>query len=66
MPQAEYEAAVAQFLAKKGVTRCPTACVTPTRVSVDEQDRAALRTYAAIREAARLEKTLSSQERLRD
>src|SRR5258708_4261576 len=33
MSQAEYEAALAQFLAKKAVTRCPTACVGPTRVS---------------------------------
>jgi hypothetical protein len=65
MPQAEYEAAVAQFLAKKGVTRCPTACVTPTRVSMGEEDQAALRTYTAIREAARLEKNRDAHERLR-
>jgi hypothetical protein len=64
MFQAEYEAALAQFLAKKAVTRCPTACVGPTRVSVAEDDRAALRSYNDVREAARLEKVRSFQQRL--
>jgi hypothetical protein len=64
MSQAEYEAALAQFLAKKAVTRCPTACVGPTRVLMAEDDRAALRSYSAIREAARLEKLRSFQQRL--
>jgi len=64
MSQTEHEAAVAQFLAKKAVTRCPTACVGPTRVSVAEQDRAALRSYSEIMEAARLEKIRSFQQRL--
>jgi hypothetical protein len=64
MSQTEYEAALAQFLAKKAVTRCPTACVVPTRVSVAEEDQAALRNYSAIREAARLEKIQSYQQRL--
>jgi len=64
MSQTEYEAAVAQFLAKKAVTRCPTACVGPTRVSVAEQDRAALRSYSETTEAARLGKIRSVQQRL--
>ena len=64
MSQIEYEAAVAQFLAKKAVTRCPTACVGPTRVSVAEADRAALRSYSAVRETVRLEKIRNFQERL--
>jgi hypothetical protein len=64
MSQTEYEAALAQFLAKKAVTRCPTACVVPTRASVAEADQAALRSYSAIREAARLEKIQSYQQRL--
>ena len=64
MSQIEYEAAVAQFLAKKAVTRCPTACVGPIRVSVAEADRVALRSYSAIRETARLEKIRNFQQRL--
>jgi hypothetical protein len=52
----EYDAAIAEFLRKKGVTRCPTACVVPTHASVGEADRAALRSYNASREAARIEK----------
>jgi len=64
MSQTEYDAALAQYLAKKAVTRCPTACVGRTRVSVAEQDREALRSYGAIREAARLEKIRSFQHRL--
>ena len=64
MSQTEYEAALAQFLAKKAVTRCPTACVVPTRASVGEADQAALRSYSAIKEAARVEKIQSLQQRL--
>ena len=56
MSQTEYEAAVARFLSKKGITRCPTACATPTRGSVAEADRAELRNYSAAQEGARLEK----------
>jgi hypothetical protein len=52
----EYAAAVAEFLRKKGVTRCPTACVVPTHANVPEADRVALRDYDAAREAARQEK----------
>lgn len=56
MSQAEHESAVAEFLRTNGVTRCPTACAVPTRASVPEPDRLALRHYSAAREAARLEK----------
>jgi hypothetical protein len=49
----EYARAVAQFLSKKDVTRCPTACVVPTRGSVSDADRAALRNHAETREAVR-------------
>ncbi len=56
MSQAEHEAAVLQFLSKKTVTRCPTACVVPTHAAVAEADRAALRSYVAAQETARLEK----------
>jgi hypothetical protein len=61
MSQTEYEAAVTQFLAKKGITRCPTACVTPTRGSVADADRAELRKYIAAQEGARLEKLRTFQ-----
>jgi hypothetical protein len=56
MSNAEYERQIAEFLRKKGVTRCPTACVVPTHATVADADRAALRDYSAAREAARLEK----------
>ena len=56
MSENEYATAVAEFLRKKGVTRCPTACIVPTHGKVPEADRAALRSHVAAREAARLEK----------
>jgi hypothetical protein len=62
MSETEYARAVAEFMKKKGVTRCPTACVVPTRASVTEADRAALRNYDAAREAARLEKLRNYQQ----
>jgi hypothetical protein len=62
--ETDYAAAVAEFLRKKGVTRCPTACAVPTRGNVTESDRAALRNYNEAREAARLEKLRSYQQLL--
>ena len=56
MSENEYATAVAEFLRKKGVTRCPTACIVPTHGKVPEEDRAALRNHVAAREAARQEK----------
>ena len=56
MSENEYAAAVAEFLRRRAVTRCPTACVVATRGKVTETDRAALRNYHAVREAAREEK----------
>jgi len=56
MSESEDAAAIAEFLRKNGVTRCPTACAVPTRASVTEADRAALRDYGAAQEAARLER----------
>ena len=61
MSEADYEAAVAAFLKKKGVTRCPTVCVVPTQATVAEADRAAYRNYVAAKGAARLEKQKSLQ-----
>jgi hypothetical protein len=51
--ETEYAGAVAEFLRKKSITRCPTACIVPTRASVTEADRAALRDHDAARDAAR-------------
>jgi len=49
MHEQEYRAAVAAFIAARGVTRCPTACALPTQGTVTPADRAALETYAADR-----------------
>jgi hypothetical protein len=62
MSQAQYEAAMAEFLRTKSVTRCPTACVAPTHTSVTDADRAALRDHSASREAARMEKLRNYQQ----
>jgi hypothetical protein len=51
--ETEYDGAVAEFLREKGVTRCPTVCVVPTRASLTDADRDALRRYHENREAAR-------------
>jgi hypothetical protein len=56
MRQTDYEAALADFLRNKGVTRCPTACVAPTRANVTDADRATLRSYEDTREVVRREK----------
>lgn len=47
------EAAVAEFIRTRGVTRCPTACVLPTQASVPAADRAELEEYAATRDRVR-------------
>ena len=60
--ETEYARAIAEFLSKKNVTRCPTACVVPTRASVTEADRNALRDYDAAREAARQAKLHNHQQ----
>jgi hypothetical protein len=56
MSQVDYEAALAVFLRKKAITRCPTVCVVPTQASIAERDRAEYRDYEAAKEAARLER----------
>jgi len=49
----EPEAAIAEFIRKRGVTRCPTACVLPTQGLVAAADRAALEEHAVERERIR-------------
>jgi hypothetical protein len=61
MSQNEYDAAIAEFMRKKGITRCPTACAVPTHAKVSEADRTALQSYSAAREAARVEKAKTYQ-----
>lgn len=64
MHQTEYDAAIAEFLRNKAITRCPTACVAPTRTAVGDADRTELRNYSAAKEAARMEKALNYQQRM--
>jgi hypothetical protein len=47
------EAAIAEFIRTRGVTRCPTACVLPTQGSVAAHDREALAEYAEARDRGR-------------
>jgi hypothetical protein len=53
VPKSDSEAAVAEFIRTRGVTRCPTACVLPTQGAVGAADREALEEYAARREQLR-------------
>ena len=64
MTETEYAKAVAEFMNRKGITRCPTVCVVPTHASVGEADRSALRDYEAVREAARQAKLRNHQQML--
>ena len=64
MSETEYARAVAEFLSRKSVTRCPTACIVPTHASVTEADRVALRDYDAAREEARQAKLRNYQQML--
>lgn len=56
------ETAVAEFIRTRGITRCPTACVSPTQGLVAAADRAALEEYAVERERIRRAK-LTARER---
>lgn len=55
----ERRAAIAAFIAKHGVKRCPTACVVPTQAAIPAADRAALKDYALGRERARRAKAVA-------
>jgi 7-keto-8-aminopelargonate synthetase-like enzyme len=52
-PEMDCDAAVAEFIRTRGVTRCPTACVLPTQGAVAAADRDALEEYAARRDQVR-------------
>jgi hypothetical protein len=47
MSQSEYEAAVADFIRSRGITRCPTACLVKTQGRISLADREALQKRAA-------------------
>jgi hypothetical protein len=57
----DYEAAVAAFISRNGITRCPTACALPTQGIVPEADRVALESYAASRNMTRQQKIADRQ-----
>ena len=52
MSNSEYEAAISEFLRRKGVTRCPTAYALPTQAQIAGSDREELKRYAAAQETA--------------
>lgn len=53
------DSVIAEYIQKKGVTRCPTACVVPTQASVSKADQAALEEYAVERARQRREKAVA-------
>jgi 3-methyladenine DNA glycosylase/8-oxoguanine DNA glycosylase len=55
----ERKQAIAAFIEKHGVKRCPTACAVPTQASLTAADRAALRDYALGKERARRAKVIA-------
>jgi hypothetical protein len=57
MSEEEHDAAVAAFIRRNGVTRCPTACALPTQGTIAAADRAALQRYAAMRNQSRHQKS---------
>jgi hypothetical protein len=61
MSQSEQDAAIAEFMRTKGITRCPTACAVATHATGSDSDRALLRDYSAAKEAARLERAKTYQ-----
>jgi hypothetical protein len=63
MSQYEYEAAVAEFIRSKGITRCPTVCLAPTQGSVGVPDQMTLRRRAEQLEELRQEKLRSKTSR---
>ena len=53
MSKDQEQNAVAEFIRRNGVTRCPTACASPTQAIVAPQDRTRIREYGAAKEALR-------------
>jgi hypothetical protein len=55
--RSDYEAVIAEFIRTKGITRCPTACVSPTQASIGAADQAALEKHAVTQERLRQAKS---------
>lgn len=53
MTRRDDEAAIAAFIRKRGITRCPTVCLLPTQGTVSAADRAALSSREASLEERR-------------
>jgi hypothetical protein len=60
MSDYDRDAEIVAFIQMKGVTRCPTACVSPTQASPDLADRAALEQYANVRDQSLRKKIATS------
>ena len=63
MCREEYEAAVAAFIRRNGVTRCPTACALPTQAAPAAADQAALQHYAVLRSQSRRRQPAAGRDR---
>jgi hypothetical protein len=61
-PRGDSEAAVAEFIRTRGITRCPTACVSPTQGLIAASDRAALEAHAVERERIRRAKLAAREQ----
>ncbi len=61
-PEDDHEAAIADFIRAKGITRCPTACLLPTQGSVAAADREALEAHATQRAQLRRAKVLAREQ----
>lgn len=59
-------AEIAEFIRTRGITRCPTACASPTQGLVAAADRAALEEYAVERERIRRAKLVARERALWD
>jgi hypothetical protein len=62
MSQSEYEAAIAEFIRSKGITRCPTACLASAQGAVNATDRRALLRRAERLEELRLAKAAAAKD----
>ena len=61
-PEDDHEAAIADFIRTKGVTKCPTACLLPTQGSVAAADREALKAHATQRAQLRRARVLAREQ----
>ena len=66
MPGIDSEAAIAEFIRTRGITRCPTACVLPTQGSVTVADREALGEHALRRAELRRAKSITRAQQFWD